>query len=136
MIFLIPFFLLLDSFSLPLLELPDAVELCDPSVVPFVVASVFGASAEVAALEEESCAGFASLPEVALSLELSAVPVVASSGFAGVGSPGFTVSTTAGEVPEGLPPGAPGALTSVARLPPASVSVSGFSASGCICGVP
>ena len=119
MIFLIPFFLLLDSFSLPLLELPDAVELCDPSVVPFVVASVFGASAEVA-----------------LSLELSAVPVVASSGFAGVGSPGFTVSTTAGEVPEGLPPGAPGALTSVARLPPASVSVSGFSASGCICGVP
>ena len=129
-----PFFLLLDSF---LLEFASAAA----GAVVFV-ASVAGASAAgasvlavsvvVAAPGVAVSVEFAALPSVLAVPELSLAPEVVSSALAGFGSPGLTVSTTAGEFDE--PPPLPD--TRVVRFPPLNVSVPPLSASGSICGLP
>lgn len=110
-----------------------------PGVLAEVASDFGGSPAFVVEFPLESAAFelFASAPAAA---PLSVVVVLESSvaaGLAGAGSPGFTVSTTAGEVlPVPEEPLPPGDATSEAPPLPASVSVPELSDSGSICGVP
>ncbi len=125
-----PFFLLLDSFWLLFPAPAPAAGAALSAAVPSVLAVSVAAAAPGAAGSVE----FAALPSpfvVAVPLELSLVPEVVSSapaGFAGAGSPGLTVSTTAVELDELPPPDD----TSVVRFPPLNVSVGPLSDSGSI----
>src|SRR5215469_2802726 len=103
-----PFFLLLDSFWLLLLLLPSVVA-AEPEFAPLAPVPVaFDPSVLAAAPLALASAGLVPLASCGVALLLSSV-VVSSAALAGAVSPGFTVSTTAGEV---LAPAAPEEPTS------------------------
>jgi len=129
-----PFFLLLDSFWLLFASAATGAAVFAASAAALSVAgaSVFAGSAVVAASVE-----LAALASAFGAVAVSLVPEVVSSapaGFAGAGSPGRTVSTTAVE-PDELP-APPLDPTSVVRFPPLNVSVGPLSDSGSIWGFP
>lgn len=147
--FLNPFFLLLDSFWSLLESVDDAEFVPFAVLVPFVVLaaepSVFAVSAvapEAGAVESVAAVLLPSALVVAGGVVLSSAGVV----LGGSGSPGFTVSTTAGDVPLALPvvpvdpvgppPPVVDPVSVTCPPPPRRVSVSGLSESGSICGIP
>ena len=130
--------MLLDSFWLLFASVAAGVAVVVAFVVELSVAvpSVFAVSA-VAVSVELAVLPSAFVVEVELELSPVAPELVSSApgGLAGAGSPGLTVSTTAGELGElGELPTLPD--TSVVRFPPLKVSVGPLSDSGSICGFP